>query len=81
MPRNVEIETLSGVVEELLETLERGAEITLSRDGRPVARLIPYESALDEIDIHPGIRTSIHVWKEPSGRVHLTETKNETPEA
>lgn len=81
MSRTVEIETLSGVFEELLENLEHGAEITLSRNGRPVARLVPYESALEEIDIHPGIRTSIHVWKEPSGRVHLAKTKNETPQA
>lgn len=61
--------------------MEHGTEVVLSLNDTPVARLVPYQSALDEIDIHPGIRTSIHVWKEPSGRVHLSKSRDETPEA
>jgi prevent-host-death family protein len=42
--RHVEIEAAQRIFEELLDEVEHGATIMLTRDGVAVARMIPYET-------------------------------------
>lgn len=54
---------------ELLRKVEAGEEVIIGRAGRPVARLTPYERALEPR--RPG------AWR---GRVHMSDDFDQLPE-
>ena len=53
MSRSVTVDVASTNLSRLLIEVEKGASIVITRDGRPVAKLVAIE-ALDAVDRRPG---------------------------
>jgi prevent-host-death family protein len=53
---NVDAHEAEGHLAELLDRVERGEEITVTRDGAAVARLVPVKPVRDEAAIRAALR-------------------------